>query len=81
MPHRLERAAGKGSYADDACDEWGSFKPRFGLVHVDFETFKRTLKPSAHLYRGIIESHGLTEALLDRYIRPLLDIKVYPPKS
>lgn len=57
--------------------EWGSFKPRFGLVHVDFETFKRTLKPSAGFYREIIENHGITQASLDRYIRPLSDVKVY----
>ena len=40
--------------------EWGSFVPRFGLVHVDFDTFKRTPKPSAHFYRDIIQAHGLT---------------------
>ncbi len=57
--------------------EWGSFKPRFGLVHVDFETFKRTLKPSAHFYREIIEQHGITEALRDKYIAPLSDITTY----
>ncbi|MCG3146632.1 MAG: Beta-glucosidase A [Verrucomicrobiae bacterium] len=57
--------------------EWGSFKPRFGLVHVDFETFKRTLKPSAHFYREIIEQHGITTELRQKYLRPLSDITVY----
>lgn len=35
--------------------EWGSFVPRFGLVHVDYRTFRRTPKPSAWVYREIIE--------------------------
>lgn len=27
--------------------EWGSFKPTFGLIAVDLETFERTARPSA----------------------------------
>lgn len=57
--------------------EWGSFKPRFGLVHVDFETFKRTLKPSAHFFREIIENHGITKAIREKYINPLCDLTTY----
>jgi len=39
--------------------EWGEgYKSRFGLVHVDYETQKRTLKDSAYWYREIIRSHG-----------------------
>ncbi|MDG5813717.1 GH1 family beta-glucosidase [Chitinispirillales bacterium ANBcel5] len=37
--------------------QWG-YKHRFGLVHVDFSTGKRTLKDSAHYYRDIIKSNG-----------------------
>ncbi|MFH1679758.1 MAG: family 1 glycosylhydrolase, partial [Candidatus Eisenbacteria bacterium] len=39
--------------------EWacGTTK-RFGIVHVDFETGKRTLKRSAHIYREAIETNG-----------------------
>jgi beta-glucosidase len=39
--------------------EWthGTSK-RFGIVHVDFETQKRTLKRSAEFYRSVIQSHG-----------------------
>lgn len=34
--------------------EWASgYRPRFGLVHVDFATQRRTLKDSAHWYRDI----------------------------
>ncbi|KPC64431.1 beta-glucosidase, partial [Streptomyces sp. NRRL WC-3753] len=27
--------------------EWGSFRPTFGLIAVDWETFERTARPSA----------------------------------
>lgn len=41
--------------------EWAEgFAPRFGLVHVDFETQERTPKPSAYLYREIIQRNGLS---------------------
>ncbi len=34
--------------------EWASgYRPRFGLVHVDFATQRRTLKASAHWYRAL----------------------------
>ena len=43
--------------------EWGEgYKHRFGLVHVDYETQKRTLKDSAYWYRTVIETNG--ESLL-----------------
>lgn len=39
--------------------EWQEgYKHRFGLVHVDFETQKRTLKESALWYREVIASNG-----------------------
>jgi beta-glucosidase len=39
--------------------EWAKgYRPRFGLIHVDYETQKRTLKDSARWYRRIIESKG-----------------------
>lgn len=41
--------------------EWTSgYRPRLGLVHVDFRTQKRTLKDSALWYRGVIQSNGAT---------------------
>lgn len=37
--------------------EWGSgYNNRFGLVHVDYETFKRTPKDSAAWYAGLIKA-------------------------
>lgn len=36
--------------------EWDlGVKPRFGLVAVDYETMARTVRPSAYVYKGIIE--------------------------
>lgn len=39
--------------------EWAEgYKHRFGLIHVDYETQKRTMKDSAHWYREVIASNG-----------------------
>lgn len=39
--------------------EWAEgYGPRFGIIHVDFETQKRTPKDSAHDYKAIIEANG-----------------------
>jgi beta-glucosidase len=41
--------------------EWREgYKDRFGLVHVDYQTQKRTLKDSAFWYRDVIRSGGAT---------------------
>lgn len=48
--------------------EWAEgVAPRFGLVHVDFETQERTPKPSAYLYRDIIRANGLSSELLRQH--------------
>ncbi len=37
--------------------EWAEgFRPRFGLVHVDYETQKRTVKASGHWYSSFLRS-------------------------
>jgi beta-glucosidase len=39
--------------------EWAEgYKDRFGLVHVDYQTQKRTPKDSFHWYREVIRSNG-----------------------
>ena len=39
--------------------EWSEgFSKRFGIVHVDFATQRRTLKDSARFYTGVIRSNG-----------------------
>ncbi len=43
--------------------EWGEgTKHRFGLIHVDYETGKRTLKDSAYWYGDVIKSNGTSLA-------------------
>ena len=40
--------------------EWAfGYEKRFGLIHVDYETLKRTPKESAHYYADIIKRNGL----------------------
>ena len=66
----LERAIGDGadvrgymhwSIMDNF--EWQcGYRERFGLIHIDYQTLKRTLKDSAHWYRGVIESNGASLA-------------------
>lgn len=42
--------------------EWAEgYGPRFGLIHVDYETQKRTVKDSAWEYGKIIRDNGLEE--------------------
>lgn len=48
--------------------EWTSFLPKFGLIDVDFETFKRTPKPSAYFYKDIIKNNGFNQEILRKYI-------------
>jgi beta-glucosidase len=51
----------RGYYAWSLLDnfEWSAgYHPRFGIVHVDFETLERTPKRSAHFYSRVIESNG-----------------------
>ncbi|MBN1566058.1 MAG: beta-glucosidase [Anaerolineae bacterium] len=39
--------------------EWAEgMKHRFGLIHVDYQTLKRTLKDSAYWYKDVIASNG-----------------------
>lgn len=48
--------------------EWMSFKPRFGLYDVNFETFERTPKPSRDFYREIIQNNGIRPDMIKRYL-------------
>jgi len=45
--------------------EWHlGFDPRFGLVEVDYDTFKRTPRNSAQVYSEIIKRNGIPHDLL-----------------
>lgn len=49
--------------------EWSTFKPRFGLVNVDYENgFKRTIKRSGYFYRDIIQNKGFNQEILRKYL-------------
>lgn len=57
----------KGYYAWSLLDnfEWCfGYDPRFGLIHVDFKTQKRTFKKSAHWYKKVIQDRGFDVAAL-----------------
>ena len=51
--------------------EWGSYKPKFGLVSVDRETFARKIKPSALFYKEIIEHNGLNQNTIRKYLKEI----------
>jgi len=61
-----ELAAGadvRGYFAWSLLDnfEWSlGYSKRFGIVHVDFETQKRTPKDSARFYAKVVASGGLS---------------------
>ena len=57
--------------------EWVSFIPRFGMVHVDFETFKRTPKPSSALFKDLIERNGFTPDLVKKHLPELPVFKLF----
>lgn len=42
---------------------------RFGLVHVNYETQKRTIKQSGHFYSEVIQAHGVTEEIYEKYVK------------
>lgn len=61
----------RGYYAWSLMDnlEWSlGYSRRFGLVHVDYATQKRTRKTSADFYASVIASHG--EVLTDVAVAP-----------
>ena len=42
---------------------------RFGIVYVDYETQKRTVKKSGEFYKKIILDKGVSEKLYDEYVK------------
>jgi len=52
------------------CDNWEwaeGNSARFGLVHVDYATQRRTVKASGEFYRQVIAQGGVSEALYGQY--------------
>jgi beta-glucosidase len=60
------KVAGYFSWSFTDNFEWAEgFRPRFGLVYVDFETQQRIVKKSAHWFKKLIEiSHQVAEIQL-----------------
>ena len=42
---------------------------RFGIVHVDYETQRRTVKNSGKLYASIIQNGGVTEETFEKFVK------------
>ena len=42
---------------------------RFGIVHIDYETQKRTVKNSGKLYSSILKNGGVTEEAYDLFVK------------
>ncbi len=57
--------------------EWTSFVPRFGMVEVDFKTFERKPKPTAHFFREVIRNNGFDRELVLKYLPEFRDWKIY----
>ncbi len=42
--------------------EWAlGFEKRFGIVEIDYDTLERKIRPSAYVYKRIIENNGIVE--------------------
>ncbi len=42
--------------------EWAlGFEKRFGLIEIDYSTLERKIRPSAYVYKKIIDENGLVE--------------------
>lgn len=42
---------------------------RFGIVHTDFRTQKRTIKQSGEFYTELINNNGMTEEMFSKYVK------------
>ncbi|WP_461864786.1 glycoside hydrolase family 1 protein [Thermococcus sp.] len=48
--------------------EWAEgFRPRFGLIEVDYETFERKPRKSAYVYGEIAKSGKIRDGLIEKY--------------
>ncbi|MDD3155578.1 MAG: family 1 glycosylhydrolase [Victivallaceae bacterium] len=61
--------------------EWSSFVPRFGLVHVNFATQKRTPKPSAFFLREIAQCNSFSGKTVQKYLPEMPILQFYPKQD
>jgi beta-glucosidase len=60
--------------------EWAEgYAARFGLVHVDFETQRRTVKRSGEVYGAVARANAVTRELA-RSVSPALERELFPPR-
>jgi beta-glucosidase len=51
--------------------EWAEGeKARFGIVHIDYETQKRTVKNSGRFFAAMIKNRGVTKEMYDELVAP-----------
>ncbi|MDR0289804.1 MAG: family 1 glycosylhydrolase [Treponema sp.] len=51
--------------------EWNEGESaRFGLVHIDYATQKRTVKKSGRFFSAIIQNKGISSTLYDEFVAP-----------
>lgn len=43
-------------------------RPRFGIVHIDYDTQKRTIKNSGYFFKQIIEDKAVSEKTYEKYV-------------
>ncbi len=54
--------------------EWDKgFRPRFGLINIDYDDFKRTPRKSAYLYGKIAKNKILEDTILEKYGKNVKD--------
>ena len=54
------------------CDnfEWVEGEtPRFGIVHIDYESQQRTIKKSGRFFTAVIKAGGVNEQIYDSYVK------------
>ncbi len=50
--------------------EWNDgYEPRFGLIHVDYDTMQRTIRPSGKFYGEIARNNEITESMIKKYLK------------
>src|SRR5699024_5754961 len=48
--------------------EWDlGLTPRFGLIHINYDTLERTIRPSGRFYGEIAKNKGVTQSMITKY--------------